>query len=67
MHDIFSLLLANVHKTDNAARNTCAAYGDNFITDLKVQKWFSCFKEDKFELRDSPLSDRLVQIDENQL
>lgn len=66
MYDNFSLLLSNVHKTAIAARDTCAVYGDDLITDRKIQKWFSRFKEAKFELGESPLSDRPVLLDENQ-
>ena len=44
-------------KAAEAARNIWAIYGDNVIRE-KARKWFSCFKEDRFDI-----SDTHIQVD----
>ena len=41
-------------KAAEAARNICAVYGDNAIGDSMARKWFSHFKEDHFDISDTP-------------
>ena len=36
------------------ARNICAVYGDNAIGESMARKWFSRFKEDRFDISDFP-------------
>ena len=38
-------------KIVEAARNICALYGDNAIGESLARKWFSHFKEDRFDIR----------------
>ena len=38
-------------KAAEAARNMCAVYGDNAIGESTARKWFSHFKEDRFDIR----------------
>lgn len=59
-----SLLLI---KNAKAAQESSAGYEDDLITDRIAQKWFTRLKERKFELTDSPRSDRPIQFDKNQL
>ena len=37
-------------KTAEAVRNICAVYGDNAIGESTTRKWFSRFKEDRFDM-----------------
>ena len=50
-----------------AARNICMVYGDNAIGESKAREWFSRFKEDRFDISDSPHSGRPSRFDENRL
>ena len=45
-------------KAAEAARNICAVYGDNAICERTARKWFSRFKEDRFDISDNPHSGR---------
>ena len=36
----------------------CAVYGDNAIEENTVRKWYSRFKEDRFDIGDTPRSGR---------
>ena len=36
------------------ARNICTVYGDNVIGESTARKWFCCFKEDRFDVSDTP-------------
>ena len=45
-------------KAAEAARNICVVYGDNAIGDSTPRKWFSPFKEDRFDINDTPRSGR---------
>ena len=36
------------------ARNICAVYGDNAIGENTTRGWFSPFKEDRFDISDTP-------------
>ena len=53
-------------KAAEAARNICAMYGDNAIKE-QARKWFSCFKEDHFDVSDTPRSGRPSGFDEDRL
>ena len=43
-------------KATEAARNICAVYGDNAIGERTARKWFSRFKKDRFDIRDTSRS-----------
>ena len=43
-------------KAVEAARNIFIVFGDNNIGESTARKWFSCFKEDDFDISDTPLS-----------
>ena len=45
-------------KAAEAARNICAVYEDNAIGRNTARKWFSHFKEDRFDISDIPRSGR---------
>ena len=50
-----------------AARNICTMYEDNAIGESMAKKWFSCFKEDCFDISDTPHSGRPLGFDEDHL
>ena len=52
-------------KTAEAARNICAVYGDSAIGDSTARKWFYSFKEDLFDISDTPGSGRPSEFDED--
>ena len=54
-------------KAAEAARNICTMYGDNAIRESMARKLFSRFKEDHFDIRDTPCSGRPSGFDENSL
>ena len=54
-------------KAEEAARNICAVYGNSTIGESTARKWFSCFKEDRFDISDIPHSERPSGFDENSL
>ena len=37
-------------KAAESAKNICAVYGDNGIEESMARKWFSRFKEDRFDI-----------------
>ena len=43
-------------KAAEATGNICAVYGDNGIGESTAIKWFSRFKEDHFDISDTPRS-----------
>ena len=43
-------------KAVEAARNICAMYGDNSMGESTGRKWFSSFKEDRFDINDTTFS-----------
>ena len=43
-------------KAAEAARNIRAVYVDNAIVESTARKWFSCFKEDSFDISNTPRS-----------
>ena len=45
-------------KAAEAVRNICAVYGDNAIGESTARKWFSRFKEDRFDINDTARSGR---------
>ena len=49
--DIFFSLSSGV-KAAEAARIICAVYGDNAIGENMTRKWFSRFKEDRFDIKE---------------
>ena len=51
-------------KAAEAARNIYAMYGDNAIGESVARKWFSCFKEDCFDI---PCSGGPSWVDEDHL
>ena len=54
-------------KAEEAARNICAVYGDNAIGESTARKWFSRFKEDRFDINDTPRSGRPSGFNEDRL
>ena len=54
-------------KAAEAVRNICAMYGDNAIGESTTKKWFSRFKEDRFDISDTPYSERPLGFDEDYL
>ena len=54
-------------KAAEAARNICAMYEDNVIGESTARKWFSRFKEDRFDIRDTPRSGRPSVFGEDRL
>ena len=54
-------------KAAEAARNICAVYGDNAIGESTARKWFSRFKEDRFDNSNIPCSGRPSGFDEDHL
>ena len=54
-------------KAAEVARNICAMYGDNDIGESTARKWFSRFKEDRFDISDTPRSGRRSEFDEDRL
>ena len=51
-----SLEFNRAAKAAEAARNICIVYGDNAIGESSARKWFSRFKEDRFDICDTPRS-----------
>ena len=49
------------------ARNVCAVQGDNAIGESTARKWFSRFKENRFDINDTPFSVRPSGFDEDRL
>ena len=49
------------------ARNICTVYGDNAIRESMARKLFSHFKEDCFDISDTPHSGRTLGFDEDHL
>ena len=47
--------------------NICAVYGNNAIEESTKRQWFSCFKEDHFDISDTPHSGRPLRFDEDHL
>ena len=50
---------------EEVVRNICAVYGDNAIGESTPRKWFSRFKEDHFDINDTPRSGRSSEFDED--
>ena len=48
-----------------AVRNICTVYGDNVIGESTERKWFSRFKEDRFDITDTPRSGRHSWVDDD--
>ena len=51
-------------KAAEVARNICTMYGDNAIGESMARKWFSSFKEDRFDISDTPHSGRPSGFDD---
>ena len=54
-------------KAAEVARNICAVHGDNAIGENKTRKWFYRFKEDSFDIGDTPRSGRPSGFDKHRL
>ena len=65
--DILLFEFNRVTKATVAAGNIYAMYGDNAIGESKRRKWFSCFKEDYFDISDTPRSGTPSEFDEDVL
>ena len=63
----FSLSSIKGAEAAEAARNICAVYGDNAIGERVARKWFSRFKEDRFDISGTPCSGRPSGFDEDHL
>jgi hypothetical protein len=42
------------YKAAEAARNTCAVYGEDSIAERTAHKWISPFKQGNFDMSDTP-------------
>lgn len=54
-------------KAAEAARNICVVYGDNAIGESTARKWFSRFKEGRFDMNDTARTGRPSGFDEDRL
>ena len=54
-------------KATEQARNICTMYGDNAIGESTARKWFSRFKEDRFDISDTSRKGRPSGFDEDRL
>ena len=54
-------------KAAKAARNICTEYGDNAIEESTARKWFSSFKDDRFDISHTTRSGRPSEFDEDRL
>ena len=54
-------------KAAEAARNICSMYGDNVIRESMTRKWCFHFKDDRFDISDTPHSGRPLGFDEDRL
>ena len=54
----FSLSSVEARKQRRRPKNICAVYGDNVIGESMARKLFSSFKEDRFDISDTPHSGR---------
>jgi len=54
-------------KAAKAAREICAAYGEDAMPERTARWWFSRFKNKKFNLKDAARSGRPVGFDEERL
>ena len=54
-------------KVTEAARNICAVYGDNSIGESTARKLFYRFKDDRFDISDTPRSGRPLGFNEDRL
>ena len=52
-------------KAAEAARNICSVYGDNAIGESTARNWFSLFKEDRFDICETPSSGKLSGFDKD--
>jgi hypothetical protein len=43
-------------KAAEAAQNICAVYGKNSIAERTAEKWFAYFKQENFDISDTPRS-----------
>ena len=65
-HIVLFEFIRGVKETE-AARNICGLYGDNAIGESTARKCFSCFKEDCFDISDTPRSGKPSRFDEDHL
>ena len=64
------ILLFEFNRREKAAeadRNICTVYGENAIGESTARKWFSRFKEDRFDISATPRSGRSSEFDEDRL
>ena len=54
-------------KAEVAARNIYAVYENNAVGESMARKWFSHFKDDCFDISDTPRSGRPLGFDEDRL
>ena len=52
-------------KAAEVARNIYVMYGDNAVRERTARKWFSCFKENRFDISDIPCSGRPSVFDDH--
>ena len=65
----YSSLLSSMEgeKAAEAATNICAVYRDNAIEESTAIKCFSRFKENRFDISNTPRSGRTSEFDEDRL
>ena len=54
-------------KAAEATRNFCTLYEDNVIGERMPREWLSSFKEDRFDISDTPRSARPSGFDEDRI
>ena len=64
---IFLLNFERRAKAGEAVGNICAVFGNNAIGESTARKWFYRFKDDRFNISDTPRSGRPSGFDEDRL
>ena len=54
-------------KAAEAARDICMLYGEGVIGESTARKWFAKFKNNNFDIDDTPYSGKSSKFDENHL
>ena len=65
--NIHAYILNRGAKAEEVARIVWAVYGDNATGESTATKWFSRFKEDRFDISDIPCSEIPSGFDEDHL
>ena len=63
----FSLSSTEGRKQRRRPEKFCVVYGDNVIGESTAGKWFPCFKENRFDICDTPRLGKPSEFDEDHL